>query len=204
MWISKERSRVLARRLLHTNDTPERTSLAFAVGFGIAFSPFIGFHTVIALALAFALKLNRLAVIWGTFANNPYTLVPIVTFATLVGSWMTGSAPPQLPLPVLQDLLSFQALWLYFEDLWWALKPGWLPFFIGSLTLSIVAGTVSYFLALPIIRQVRERHGLGPLAHAVAHGKSVHSVGQGKTAQSSGQMKPLPSTEPRAAGSNRH
>src|SRR5947199_10111795 len=80
MWISKERSRVLARRLLHTNDTPERTSLAFAVGFGIAFSPFIGFHTVIALALAFALKLNRLAVIWGTFANNPYTLVPIVTF----------------------------------------------------------------------------------------------------------------------------
>jgi hypothetical protein len=55
-------TRSLVRRgldaLLHVNDTPERTAAAFALGCFIGFSPFLGFHTLIAITLAFFLNLN--------------------------------------------------------------------------------------------------------------------------------------------------
>ena len=36
------------RRLLALDDPPERTALAFAIGVFIAFSPFLGLHTILA------------------------------------------------------------------------------------------------------------------------------------------------------------
>ena len=52
-------------KLLHVHDTPERTAAAFAMGVAIGFSPFLGLHTAIGLALAFALNLNRVAALIG-------------------------------------------------------------------------------------------------------------------------------------------
>ena len=50
-------TRSLIRRwlsaLLHIQDTPQRTAAAFALGVFFGFSPFLGLHTVMALALAF-------------------------------------------------------------------------------------------------------------------------------------------------------
>ncbi len=49
-------TRALVRKwlesLLHIHDTPQRTALAVAVGVFIGFSPFLGLHTIIALARA--------------------------------------------------------------------------------------------------------------------------------------------------------
>ena len=47
------------RRLLALDDTPERIALAFAVGVFLAFSPLLGLHTVLGLAIAFLFGLNR-------------------------------------------------------------------------------------------------------------------------------------------------
>src|SRR5439155_1124216 len=72
-----DRLRSWLRFALHTDDTPPRAALAFALGVFIAWTPLLGLHTVLALGLAFALGLNRVAVLAGTFVNNPWTLVPI-------------------------------------------------------------------------------------------------------------------------------
>ena len=45
--------RAAFRRLLAIDDPPERTALAFSIGVFIAFSPFLGLHTLMATALAF-------------------------------------------------------------------------------------------------------------------------------------------------------
>ena len=67
------------RRLLSLDDPPERTALAFSIGVFIAFSPFLGLHTVLATFVAFAFRFNKVAVYSGTFINNPFlTLVPII------------------------------------------------------------------------------------------------------------------------------
>jgi len=166
MWISRQRAREIARKILHTNDTPERTALAFAVGVGVAFCPLVGLHTLIALALAFPLRLNRLAVIAGTFANNPYTLVPIITSGLFLGSVMTGAGAPDFSLPDRMDFHSLEA----FSGYMGGLKPLFMPFVLGSSTLSLVSGGATYLLTLPIIRKLRARH----VAHLAAKAAAEH------------------------------
>lgn len=164
MWINKERAREIARKILHTNDTPERTAFAFAVGVGVAFCPFLGLHTLIALILAFALRLNRLAVMTGTFANNPYTLFPIITSGLFLGSVMTGNGVPDFNMPDRTDFHSFAALGDYMEGL----KPLFVPFVLGSSTLSLLTGGVTYVLTLPLVRRLRAHHEAHLRAKAAA------------------------------------
>jgi len=84
---------------------------AFALGIFFGFSPFLGFHTLLALIVAFVLNLNRVAVLLGVYANLPWFLAPYYAIATMAGAEITGQ-----PLPL--DLRSkFGALF--------ALVPYW-------------------------------------------------------------------------------
>src|ERR671939_1314519 len=85
------------RRLLAIDDPPERTALAFSVGVFIAFSPFLGLHTIMATVLAFAFRFNKIAIYTGTFINNPFlTMVPIILASYAVGALVMGR-PLALP-----------------------------------------------------------------------------------------------------------
>ena len=81
-------TRSLVRRwlntLLHIQDTPERTAAAFALGVFLGFSPFLGFHTLLGIALGFLLNLNRVAVLLGVYSNLPWIVAPYYAFATMV------------------------------------------------------------------------------------------------------------------------
>src|SRR4029450_11182615 len=91
--------RAAFRRLLAIDDPPERTALAFSIGVFIAFSPFLGLHTIIATAIAFAFRFNKIAIYTGTFLNNPFlTLVPIIIASYGVGALLLG-----LPLKIPDD-----------------------------------------------------------------------------------------------------
>src|SRR6266576_496328 len=61
--------RVTFRRLLALDDPPERTALTFTIGVFIAFSPFLGFHTILATLIAFLFRFNKIAIYSGTFRD---------------------------------------------------------------------------------------------------------------------------------------
>src|SRR6266576_6016648 len=83
--------RATIRRLLALDDPPERTALAFSIGVFIAFSPFLGLHTILATLIAFLFRFNKLAVYGGTFINNPFlTLVPIIIASYAIGAFLLG------------------------------------------------------------------------------------------------------------------
>src|SRR5919109_4642457 len=83
--------RAAFRRLLAIDDPPERTALAFSIGIFIAFSPFLGLHTIMATVIAFAFRFNKIAIYTGTFINNPIlTLVPIIIVSYAVGAFILG------------------------------------------------------------------------------------------------------------------
>ena len=85
--------RATFRRLLAIDDPPERTALAFSIGVFIAFSPFLGLHTIMATAVAFMFRFNKIAIYTGTFLNNPFlTLVPIIIVSYAVGAFLLGQA----------------------------------------------------------------------------------------------------------------
>src|SRR3954451_17900703 len=71
-------------QLLHTHDTPQRTAAAYALGVFFGFSPLLGLHTILGLVFAFALNLNRVAVLLGIYSNLPWILPAYYTLATMV------------------------------------------------------------------------------------------------------------------------
>src|SRR6476659_8714589 len=133
-------------QLLHTHDTPHRTALAYAVGVFFGFSPVLGLHTVLGLAIAFLFGLNRLAVILGIYSNLPWILPAYYSLTTLLGAAILGvSVPPGL-MNELTSALS-DASWADFRHLAHALTPllwGYaLGSTIGALVLALLASRVS-------------------------------------------------------------
>lgn len=154
--------RAAFRRLLAIDDPPERTALAFSVGVFIAFSPFLGLHTIMATAVAFLFRFNKIAIYAGTFINNPFlTLVPIIIVSYAVGALVLGR-PLRIPnegLELLQNprLFSREYYGLLLLESW---SIVW-PFTVGATALSVVCSLLAYPLTLRTLRAYhRRRHGL--------------------------------------------
>ena len=145
--------RATFRRLFALDDPPERTALAFSVGVFIAFSPFLGLHTIIATLVAFLFRFNKIAVYSGTFINNPFlTLVPIIIASYAVGALMLGR-PLRIPAagiellkhPHLLTAAYYRQLFRESWDIVW-------PFAIGGMTLSVVCSLIAYPVTSSLLR----------------------------------------------------
>jgi len=157
--------RAAFRRLLAIDDPPERTALAFSIGVFIAFSPFLGLHTILATLIAFAFRFNKVAIYTGTFLNNPpLTLVPIIVASYAVGALLMGR-PLRIPEEGVELLKSPHLLTgEYYRKLFvesWNLVE---PFAIGGMILSVVCSLIAYPLTLRALRRVRGRKASGSQA----------------------------------------
>ena len=148
--------RAAFRRLLAIDDPPERTALAFSIGVFIAFSPFLGLHTILATVIAFAFRFNKVAIYTGTFINNPFlTLVPIIIASYAVGALILGR-PLEIPdegVELLKDphLLTGAYYRRLFVESW---NIVW-PFAVGGSVLSVVCSLIAYPLTLRALRAYR-------------------------------------------------
>jgi uncharacterized protein len=143
-------------QLLHTHDTPQRTAAAYGLGVFFGFSPFLGLHTVLGLAAAFMLNLNRVAVILGVYSNLPWILPAYYTLMTMLGAAILQVELPPGLLRDLTDALT-DASWGEFRRLVPALAPlGW-AYLLGSTIGAIVLGAVAYRVSLAMILTHRLR-----------------------------------------------
>jgi len=146
------------RRLLALDDPPERTALAFSIGIFIAFSPFLGLHTIAATLIAFLFKFNKIAIYTGTFINNPFlTIVPIIVVSYAVGALLLGQ-PVRIPaegVALLKnpELFSRDYYSRLFGEAWHVL----LPFIVGGMVLSVVCSLGAYPLTLRALRAYHKR-----------------------------------------------
>ncbi|NWF93452.1 MAG: DUF2062 domain-containing protein [Syntrophaceae bacterium] len=148
----------LFKRLLHIEDTPERTALAYSIGIFLGFSPFLGLHTLAGLAIAFLFNLNRVAILLGVWSNTPWWIVPYYTIATWVGMRVTGFQIDPLTIKEIFQTGSDQGFMS--SDFWSLIASQWglLPSFgIGSLILATLLSLVAYPLSLKGIRFYRSR-----------------------------------------------
>jgi len=144
--------------LLHVHDTAERTAGAFALGVFFGFSPLIGLHTVLGLAFAFALGLNRVAVLIGVYSNLPWIFGPYYALATAAGALLLGTDPP----PDLADRVSaLFALSPWRAGFWTAIvrvvRPFVWPFMVGSTLGAIVLAFAAYRASLPFLAARKAR-----------------------------------------------
>jgi uncharacterized protein (DUF2062 family) len=150
------RLRLWLDQLLHTHDTPQRTAAAYAVGVFFGFSPFLGFHTILGLIVAFSFNLNRVAVLLGVYSNLPWILPAYYTVATMAGATILRyDLPPRL-LVNLRDSLANDS-WGQIGHLAKTLAPLLWAYGLGSTIGAIGLAVVAYRFALAMIVTHRRR-----------------------------------------------
>jgi len=141
--------------LMGKEDPPERIAAAFALGVAISFfTPLTGFHTLIALGLAFLLGLSKVDVVMGTLVVNPWTVVPVISFEGFLGKKILHYSPSLAPRLPWRQILHRQ--------FWHTLRgSGWnylAALTVGSVIVSAVAATATYFLVRGIILRYQRLH----------------------------------------------
>ena len=140
--------RQLLLLLLRVEDAPGRVAGAFGIGVFIAFSPLLGIHTGLALAVAFAFRLNRVAILAGTWVNNPWTIAPLYLAGTLLGCALLG-----VPSDGLESINWHLHGRAFYAALLEGLRPYLVPFLVGNSVLGLLSGALAYL----ILRSVLER-----------------------------------------------
>jgi hypothetical protein len=138
--------------LLHIKDTPKRTAAAFALGVFFGFSPFLGLHTLMAVALAFALNLNRVAVLLGVYSNLPWIIGAYYASTTMLGAAILRTPLPEGFRDRLGALFELSVLQGgFWRELARLLQPLLWPFTVGSTIGAILLAAAAYPLALAFI-----------------------------------------------------
>lgn len=150
------RTRRWLDQLLHTHDTPKRTAAAYGLGVFFGFSPFLGLHTALGLAFAFALNLNRVAVLLGVYSNLPWILPAYYTLTTVAGAAILGV---QVPPGLLSDLSAAvtDASWTDFRILAGSLAPLAWAYLLGSTLGALILAVIAYRVALAMVLAHRRR-----------------------------------------------
>jgi uncharacterized protein (DUF2062 family) len=130
--------------VLHLQETPHRTALAFATGVFIAFAPHYLFHTASAAFCAWLFRLNYVAIFLGSFINNPWTLIPILAASLYTGIFLMGGQS--------QPTIEWHQLTM--DNLFDMLSPYLIPFLVGACTLAVMGSLLAY----PLMRWAITRY----------------------------------------------
>ena len=153
--MSSWRSRCL-QPLVDGADQPRRTAAAFALGVFLSFSPLLGLQIAASVALAYALRLSRPAVLIGVCVNLPWLVVPWYTLTTLAGARILGlKLPSDLTsrLAALADLpFLTRAFWARAVEL---LAPFLGAFLLGSFAGACIVAIVAYLVASRFLERIR-------------------------------------------------
>ena len=160
MSLLKQVGRVLQKlyqkainKLISIYGTPQSISRGFATGVAVSFTPFVGFHLIIALVISKFNHQNKYASALGTIAGNPWTF-PIIWYLT----WHTGIfILNNKSLHVPEDFIFFfkelyhAVIMLDFQkfisDIW----PIFYPMLVGCLPWLVVIWWLSYKILMNIL-----------------------------------------------------
>lgn len=139
-----------------------------AVGMFVGFTPTLGFQTIIAVAIAAALRVNKAAPIVFVWVTNVFTAIPIYALCHRVGVGLmaafgkpvVATADKALIAPIekahsggFAQLLSLQ---------WWMDTAAVLTrigkeMWVGCLLVAFIVGTITYFVCRWSVGHYRQR-----------------------------------------------
>ncbi len=136
-------------RMQRLPDSPTRIALGFACGVFTSFTPFFGFHFVVAAGMAWLLRGNLLASAIGTFVGNPLTFPFIVAINLELGSLIMGS-----PIPANFTQLGFlDMVSLLAQNIHQLV----IPYLVGGLAPGIATALGSFFIIRPLVATYQKR-----------------------------------------------
>ncbi len=135
------------REVISTNDSPKKIALSFSLGVFIGLSPFLGMHTILGISAVWLFRTNKYVTIAGVYVTNPWTIVPIYTFSTWLGTKLLGvdNIIPQLKWHAISCLNLFNEV----RFLLW-------PFIFGSMLVALVSSFVVYVVVYHAVVKQRK------------------------------------------------
>ncbi len=144
-------------------DSPERTAVAFAIGVCLGFSPFLGFQTILGIAVAYLLRLSRVAVLLGTWVNLPWIVPLYYALVTELGSRLLGVEPPSRLGAEVRAAVSHAGFGLAAPgQLVTLFRPLLWPFVVGSTLGGMVLGVIAHRVMLILLRAAHRACSPGP------------------------------------------
>ena len=156
-------------RLRRLPDPPYRVARGVAAGIFICFTPFYGFHFVLAGVVAFLIRGNILAALMATFFGNPLTFPLIATISVELGAKILHQ-PGGMPLTRIVGAFSSATLqlWANLAATFTSADTHWdrlgalfghvfLPYLVGGIFPGLIAATIAYMLTHRVIAAYQRR-----------------------------------------------
>ncbi|MEM9148383.1 MAG: DUF2062 domain-containing protein [Pseudomonadota bacterium] len=148
----------IGKRMRRLPDSPHRIALGFAAGALASFTPFFGFHFFVAAGLAWLVRGNVIASLFGTIVGNPLSFPLISTSSLWLGRWILGRHDEGSNFDAVTDAFgeAFKSIWSTMKS-WFGygdsmldgflifLDDVFLPYLVGGLPMGAVAGFISYW-----------------------------------------------------------
>ena len=149
--------------------TPQALSLGIATGVAISFTPFIGFHALLAIFISWVIGGSMAAALIGTLFGNPWTFPFIWYFTFEIGqfinygflsyeeefSFKVIKKEVSTLLAIVKNIIIFANIFELDENV---AKLKLIPFMVvGSIPLVFISWIFSYFLFLIIFKSYKKK-----------------------------------------------
>lgn len=171
LWPRRSFSRSIlyfVKRILRLTATPHAIAAGVAAGVFTSWTPFLGFHILMALVITYLLAGNMVAAAIGTGFANPLTFPLIWTSSYELGTFMLENGrmrEENIDLAQLFGHLKFMELW----------DPVLKPMLVGSIPLGLVFALAFYGLTYWGVNVFRERRRMRIEARAKARLKGRYT-----------------------------
>lgn len=146
--LNRDKIKQIAKQILSLDSHPGHIAAGFSVGVFISFTPPIpGLHTILAVGLAFVLRLNKLTCLAGAWVNSPITIVPSLIFSYKLGAVLLGCHKTELRLRGL-DWPEFKQVLVHHAK----------PLLLGCSITGFVAAIIAYFICYRLVVLSRRKN----------------------------------------------
>jgi len=139
----------LYNRFLKLRGSPQQASLGMALGVFVGMTPFLGFHTVMAVMLASFFKWSKVAAAVGVLITNPLTAPLIYPITYRLGAMLTGFSEPIQWSRLLEPAAVF--------DLMKNSPMIIIDMLVGGILVGLPLSIVIYFITHAVVSKAKKR-----------------------------------------------
>lgn len=133
-------------KLFQLDCSPQVIAVSSAVGVLIGFSPYVGFHTALAIGVSFIFSLPMYPLLLGAYITNPFTMVFIYALCYKFGRWILRDDTP----------IDIDWMNISLSEIFETARSILFPFFIGTHLIGLIFGVITYFVIYYIAVRYRQ------------------------------------------------
>lgn len=137
-------------RFIRLRSHPREIARGMAAGIFAGSYPLFGVQTIMGVAIAAAIRGNKIVAAAGTWISNPLTYVPIYAFNYRIGRWVLGPSTSadelqSSPQELIQELLNFSSIQELIPELLNLGADIILALMVGSTIVGLILAVIGYY-----------------------------------------------------------